>query len=95
MTAPRVLVAGSLHYDVVVTADHLPALDETLPGSSVSYLCGGKGGNQAVAAARHGAPTAMAGMVGDDAFGEVLLDNLERAGVDKSAVAVSPGAKSG
>jgi ribokinase len=95
MTSPSVLVAGSLHYDVVVTADHLPALDETLPGTSVSYLCGGKGGNQAVAAALHGAPTAMAGIVGDDAFGEVLLDNLERAGVERSAVAVSPGASSG
>jgi len=95
MTAPSVLVAGSLHYDVVVRADHLPALDETLPGSSVSYLCGGKGGNQAVAAARHGAPTAMAGMVGDDAFGEALLVNLDRAGVDRSSVAVMRGVNSG
>ena len=95
MTAPSVLVAGSLHYDVVVTADHLPALDETLPGRSVSYLCGGKGGNQAVAAARHGAPTAMAGLVGDDGFGAALLDNLDRAGVDRSAVAVVKGENSG
>jgi len=95
MTSPRVLVAGSLHYDVVVTADRLPGLDETLPGTSVSYLCGGKGGNQAKAAALHGAPTAMAGVVGDDAFGEALLDDLDRDGVDRSAVAVLPGANSG
>jgi ribokinase len=95
MDSPIVLVAGSLHYDVVVTADRLPVLDETLPGTSVSYLCGGKGSNQAVAAARHGAPTALAGVVGDDAFGKVLIDNLDHAGVDRSAVVISPGANSG
>jgi ribokinase len=95
MTSPSVLVAGSLHYDVVVTADHLPGLDETLPGTSVSYLCGGKGGNQAIAATLHGAPTAMAGTVGDDAVGKILLGNLDRAGVDRSAVAVSRGRNSG
>ncbi|MDH3913856.1 MAG: ribokinase [Rhodospirillales bacterium] len=95
MTSPMVLVAGSLHYDVVVTADRLPGLDETLPGRSVSYLCGGKGGNQAIAAALHGVPTAMAGRVGDDAFGRTLLDNLGRAGVDRSRVAVSMGMSSG
>ncbi len=95
MAAPLVFVAGSLHYDVIVTADRLPALDETLPGRSVGYVCGGKGGNQAVAAARHGAPTALAGMVGDDAFGTILLANLDAAGVDRTAVAVAAGASSG
>jgi ribokinase len=95
MTSPSVLVAGALHYDVVVTADRLPSLDETLPGTSVSFLCGGKGGNQAKAATLHGAPAAMAGVVGDDAFGEALLDDLDREGVDRSAVAVLPGANSG
>ena len=95
MTAPTVLVAGSLHYDVVVDAERLPDLDETLPGRSVAYLCGGKGGNQAVAAAQHGAPTAMAGRVGGGAFGTALLENLDRAGVDRSAVAVAADADSG
>lgn len=95
MTAPLVLVAGSLHYDVVVTADRLPDIDETLPGRSVDYLCGGKGGNQAIAAALHGAPTAMVGRIGDDAYGKALLDNLDRAGVDRSRVAVSTGVNSG
>lgn len=95
MSGPLVLVAGALHYDVVVTADRLPHLDETLVGTSVDYLCGGKGGNQAVAAAQHGAPTAMAGRIGDDAFGERLLAHLDRAGVDRSAVAVAPGQSSG
>lgn len=95
MAAPIIMVVGSLHYDVVVNAERLPGLDETLPGHSVGYLCGGKGGNQAVAAALHGAPTAMAGRVGSDAFGQTLLENLDRAGVDRSRVAVSMGASSG
>jgi len=83
-----VLVVGSLHHDVIVRADRLPQLDETLPGSSVDYVFGGKGGNQAVAAALHGAPTAMAGRVGSDASGRFMLDHLDRAGVDRSMVAV-------
>ena len=52
-----VLVAGSLHYDFVVSAPHLPARDETVMGSGVQFVCGGKGGNQAVAASVHGAKT--------------------------------------
>ena len=63
-----VLVAGSLHLDVVVDAPRLPRLDETLMGRSVAYRLGGKGGNQAIAAARMGARTAMAGRVGSDRF---------------------------
>lgn len=95
MPATQVLVAGSLHYDVVVTAERLPALDETLPGRSADYLCGGKGGNQAIAAARHGAAVAMAGRVGDDAFGAALLANLDEAGVERSGVAAAQGQRSG
>ena len=56
-----VVVVGSLHLDVVVTAPRLPAPDETLMGETVTLVCGGKGGNQAVAASRHGAPTVMLG----------------------------------
>jgi ribokinase len=93
--APQVLVVGSLHYDVVVRAERLPALDETLPGRDVRYVFGGKGGNQALAAARHGASTAMAGAVGDDAPGRVLLETLDSAGVDRNAVAVLSGQASG
>jgi ribokinase len=93
--APLVLVAGSLHHDVVVSADRLPRLDETLPGSGVRYVFGGKGGNQAVAAARHGATTAMAACVGDDAAGEVLRAALAAAGVDHSGVSTCAGLASG
>lgn len=89
------LVVGALHHDVVVTADRMPELDETLVGRAVDYLCGGKGGNQAVAAARHGAPTAMAGRVGGDAAGQTLLSNLKDAGVDCSCIVRAEDERSG
>lgn len=57
----RGVVVGSLHLDVVATAPRLPARDETVIGETVEFVCGGKGGNQAVAASRHGARTTMLG----------------------------------
>jgi len=92
MAEPSILVAGSLHLDVVVRAPRLPALDETLAGQGVDYVFGGKGGNQAVAAAKMGARVHMAGAVGTDAFAGTLLAELDRAGVDRSRVAAIPGA---
>lgn len=89
------IVCGSLHLDVMVRAPRLPALDETLVGSGWGQQCGGKGGNQAVMAARMGARCAMIGRVGADGFGRRLVDNLVDAGVDTSAVAVDPSAGSG
>lgn len=93
--APEILVVGALHYDVVVRAPRLPGLDETLAGSGVDYVFGGKGGNQAMAAARHGAAVAMAGCVGDDAPGRFLLDHLDAAEIDRQRVRVLAGAASG
>lgn len=81
-----ILVLGALHYDVVVDAPRLPEVDETLPGTAVDYRFGGKGGNQAVAAARMGARVAMAGRVGRDGAAETILAALEVAGVDASQV---------
>ena len=81
-----VVVAGSLHLDVVVTAPRLPNPDETVMGETVALVCGGKGGNQAVAASRHGAPTTMLGRVGGDIFADELVENLRRAGVDTSLI---------
>ena len=81
-----VFVAGSLHWDIVVDAPRLPRLDETLMGRSVNYRFGGKGGNQAVAAARMGASVAMAGRIGRDAFGAQLRQALAAAGVDHAQV---------
>ena len=91
----RVSVVGSLHLDILVEAPRLPVSDETLAGRSWSQKCGGKGGNQAVAAARFGASCAMGGRVGDDDFGRRLRDHLRAAGVDASCVGTDPSAGSG
>ena len=90
-----VVVVGSLHLDVVATAPHLPAPDETLIGETVEFVCGGKGGNQAVAASRHGARTTMLGRVGRDPFAASLVENLRRAGVDTSLIQHDEEAMSG
>jgi ribokinase len=82
----RVLVLGALHHDVVVDAPRLPAVDETLPGTGVDYRFGGKGGNQAVAAARMGAGVSMAGRVGRDEAAAAILSALDGSGVDRSLV---------
>ncbi|WP_299045796.1 ribokinase [uncultured Tateyamaria sp.] len=81
-----VFVAGSLHWDIVVDAPRLPGLDETLMGHSVAYRFGGKGGNQAVAAARMGASVAMAGLVGRDDAGRRLRAMMDASGVDHTQV---------
>lgn len=90
-----ILVLGALHLDVVVNASGLPRIDETLVGEDVNYVCGGKGGNQAVAAARHGARVGMLGRVGNDDFGRRILANLVDAGVDCSSVSHSTDRPSG
>ena len=77
-----VIVVGSLNMDLVARAPHLPAPGETVIGSSFSTAPGGKGANQAVAAARLGVPTRMVGRVGADAYGEALRESLRAAGVD-------------
>ncbi len=87
-----VFVVGSLHMDVVVDAPHLPRIDETVAGSHVAYQFGGKGGNQAVAAARFGAKTAMAGRVGADEFAHELLAHLDASGVDARQIQRGDGA---
>ena len=97
MGAPSfdVIVCGSLHLDIMLFAPSLPRPDETVVGSRWERQCGGKGGNQAVMAARAGARTAMIGRVGADEFGERLRENLLNAGVDACAVSIDPGVGSG
>ena len=90
-----VVVVGSLNQDVIVETERRPAAGETVLGRSLSTAQGGKGGNQAAAAARAGARVAMAGCVGDDAAGEALLAGLGRAGVDTAPVRVLAGETSG
>ena len=86
----EVVVVGSLNMDLVVRAPRLPVPGETLLGGGFSTVPGGKGANQAVAAARLGARTAMIGCVGDDAFGHQLRSGLETDHVDVSAVRTVP-----
>lgn len=89
---PEVLVVGSLNMDLVARTPRLPARGETVLGESFHTVCGGKGGNQAVACTRLGARTAMLGCVGSDAFGVELRGGLTQAGVDTAAVRVEDGA---
>lgn len=83
-----VLVLGSLHWDTVVDAPRLPGMDETVMGTGVAARFGGKGGLQAVAAARAGAAVEMRGAVGDDAAGRAMLAHLDGCGVGRGGVRV-------
>jgi len=85
----HVLVVGSINMDLVIQAD-LPRPGETRFGDHFRMVPGGKGANQAVAAARLGGRTAMVGRVGGDAFADVLTRNLADVGVDVSCVARDP-----
>jgi ribokinase len=94
MTA-GVLVVGSINIDFVVRSDSPPRMGETLVGSDFSTHAGGKGANQAVAAARLGANVTMLGRVGEDTFGEQLKTRLAREGIDTSWVRATAGAPTG
>ena len=82
----RVFVAGSINMDVVATADRHPRIGETIAGQAVLYFPGGKGANQAVAAAKLGAATTLIGRLGKDAFGDELNAFLAAEGIDLSFV---------
>jgi len=81
-----VVVFGSINVDLVAQVSRIPVLGETLAGHAFAMVPGGKGANQAVAAARAGAKVAMFGAVGRDAFAVTALANLETSGVDLSGV---------
>lgn len=91
----RIAVLGSINMDMTVTAQRLPGKGETVHGREMHTVPGGKGANQAVAAARLGGFVTMFGCVGGDAFGETMLNNLSCQGVDTSHVSVIPGEPSG
>jgi ribokinase len=82
----RVLIAGSINMDVVVQATRYPKLGETVPATGVFFAPGGKGANQAVAAARLGATTVLIGRIGRDAFGGQLRNFLAAQGIDLTRV---------
>jgi ribokinase len=81
-----IVVVGSINMDLVARTPRIPLAGQTLTGTGFVTTPGGKGANQAVAAARLGYPVHMVGKVGEDVFGQALLDNLAHAGVGASAV---------
>src|SRR5512137_1992346 len=91
----RVYVFGSINTDLVVYVERLPAPGETVSGGRFAQFPGGKGANQAVAAARAGARVEMHGCLGDDAFGRERLASLAAAGVSVAGVRLVAGVASG
>jgi ribokinase len=91
----RVIVVGSSNTDLVSRCASLPRAGETVLGGDLRTFAGGKGANQAVAAARAGARVVFVGAFGDDAFGQARRADLERDGIDCSGCAVKKGAPSG
>ncbi len=87
----KVVVIGSLNMDLVTRASRLPRAGETLIGQTFSTVPGGKGANQAVAAARLGADVAMIGCVGSDAYGTQLREALRVEGINCQAVSTVEG----
>jgi ribokinase len=95
MTA-RVAVVGSLNADLTLLVDRLPGPGETVLSSAPGTIgFGGKGGNQAAAAAAFGADVTMIGRIGDDDIGQRIRGDLAERGVDVSGVRITPGARSG
>jgi ribokinase len=92
---PHVVVVGSAHMDLIANAPRLPSPGESLLGSDFGMYPGGKGGNQAVAAAQQGASTAIIARVGDDAFGNQLRESLARKQVDVSLLQIDTAAATG
>ena len=92
---PVIVVLGGINMDLVGATERMPAPGETVFGRSFHTAPGGKGANQAVAAARLGAQVRMVGRVGQDEFGPALLDGMRREGIDVSGVATDPHNSSG
>ena len=92
---PRLVVLGSANMDLVVHSSHIAAPGETVLGHAFRQIPGGKGANQAVAAARLGAAVAFVGRVGNDAFGEQLRSCLQNAGIDATCLRSDPNEPTG
>jgi ribokinase len=91
----HIVIVGSLNMDLVVQVPTIPAPGETVLGNNFATIPGGKGANQAVAAARLGANVSLIGRVGADAFGEQLLANAQKEGIDVTHVEYDANAASG
>ncbi|WP_010096428.1 ribokinase [Ornithinibacillus scapharcae] len=92
---PVVTVIGSINMDLTVTTKKIPNKGETILGESFSTLPGGKGANQAVAAARLGAKVNLIGALGDDAFGTSLLDTLKIEGINTHGISIEKDVSTG
>ncbi len=91
----KIIVTGSLNTDMVIHAPYCPKGGETLTGSEFMVNCGGKGANQAVAAAKLGGKVLMCGCVGNDMFGDNLIGNLVKSGADTRYVRKVDGVPTG
>jgi ribokinase len=91
----RIVVIGSSNTDMIIKVDHIPRPGETVIGGTFSTAAGGKGANQAVAAARAGGRVTFIARVGDDMFGRQALDGFRADGIDVSHVIIDPDAPSG
>lgn len=91
----NITVIGSINMDMVIEANHMPVLGETLMGEGSFSTFGGKGANQAVAAARLGGNVTMIGAVGKDSFGESMIRNLNENGIHTETVKQVDGVGSG
>ncbi|MGB5712839.1 MAG: ribokinase [Waterburya sp.] len=90
-----VVVFGSINLDLVVEVAHLPVKGETVIGDRFYAAAGGKAANQAVAIAKLGAKVSLVGQIGDDNFGETLIEGLQAAGVNTDGITVNPHTYSG
>lgn len=91
----KLLVIGSLNMDMTIFLEEAPKRGETVYGHDFLLTPGGKGANQAVAAARLGAQVAMLGRVGDDLFGKSQIEGLQRDGIDTRPILTTPGVSTG
>ncbi|GMA48001.1 ribokinase [Tetragenococcus muriaticus] len=92
---PKVTVVGSINIDFLIQTNRIAKKGETVEGESFSTNFGGKGANQAVSAAKLGAQVHMIGAVGEDEFGQALIDNLKKYNINTDYIKVKPGEPSG
>src|SRR3954471_16790004 len=92
---PHIVVVGSANIDLTTITDAFPRPGETIFGREFHLGFGGKGANQAVAAAVCGAQVSMVARLGDDLFGPATIENFRRRGIDTTHVKITPGVSSG
>ena len=91
----KICVMGSINVDLTVSIPRFHAPGETIEGTNFATFTGGKGGNQAIAAARLGADVTLVGAIGEDDFGRSYLETFRKEGVNPAGVAVVPGVSTG